>query len=158
MINYCSKKKQVSHELFDTCCKLMAPEKGFEPSTLRLTAACSTIELPRNTFVSAHIPLPTTIEIILYCVGIVKTFCNYFFTFCLTFLPDAYLRSTPAFSSARTITGIITICRMIPGTALIKAPAANICHVKDVPIAPYKIMETMPHTIRPPTIAVIRET
>ena len=27
----------------------MAPGEGLEPSTLRLTAACSTIELPRNT-------------------------------------------------------------------------------------------------------------
>ena len=26
----------------------MAPREGLEPSTLRLTAACSTIELPRN--------------------------------------------------------------------------------------------------------------
>ena len=26
----------------------MAPWKGFEPSTLRLTAECSTVELPRN--------------------------------------------------------------------------------------------------------------
>ena len=28
----------------------MAPREGLEPSTLRLTAACSTIELPRNTY------------------------------------------------------------------------------------------------------------
>ena len=26
----------------------MAPRAGFEPATLRLTAACSTVELPRN--------------------------------------------------------------------------------------------------------------
>ena len=29
--------------------KILAPGEGLEPSTLRLTAACSTIELPRNT-------------------------------------------------------------------------------------------------------------
>ena len=28
--------------------KILAPGEGLEPSTLRLTAACSTIELPRN--------------------------------------------------------------------------------------------------------------
>ena len=33
----------------------MAPREGLEPSTLRLTAACSTIELPRNTWLSATI-------------------------------------------------------------------------------------------------------
>jgi hypothetical protein len=27
---------------------LLAPRVGFEPTTLRLTAGCSTVELPRN--------------------------------------------------------------------------------------------------------------
>ena len=84
--------------------KKMAPREGLEPSTLRLTAACSTIELPRNTFVSAHIPLPTTIEIILYCVGIVKTFCNYFFVFCLIFFGLFYSRTMSVFCT------ILLIC------------------------------------------------
>ncbi len=30
----------------------MAPRVGFEPTTLRLTAECSTVELPRNLYVA----------------------------------------------------------------------------------------------------------
>ncbi len=42
--------------------KRMAPRVGFEPTTNRLTADCSTTELPRNTFVDllakgeVHVP------------------------------------------------------------------------------------------------------
>ena len=35
--------------------KKMAPEVGLEPTTLRLTAACSTIELSRNLFVRTFV-------------------------------------------------------------------------------------------------------
>ena len=35
------------------CLKSLAPRVGFEPTTLRLTAECSTIELPRNDLAQA---------------------------------------------------------------------------------------------------------
>ena len=30
--------------------EILAPRVGFEPTTLRLTAGCSAVELPRNVF------------------------------------------------------------------------------------------------------------
>jgi len=39
--------------------KRMAPRVGFEPTTLRLTAECSTVELPRSSnFITPSAPLP----------------------------------------------------------------------------------------------------
>ncbi len=38
-----------------------APRAGLEPATLRLTAACSTIELSRNVLLARNIPIPRSI-------------------------------------------------------------------------------------------------
>ena len=46
--------------------KILAPRVGFEPTTLRLTAGCSAVELPRNVvpFVGA---IDNYTQITIYC-------------------------------------------------------------------------------------------
>lgn len=46
--------------------KVLAPRVGFEPTTLRLTAGCSAVELPRNVvpFVGA---IDNYTQITIYC-------------------------------------------------------------------------------------------
>ena len=40
--------KKRKHSFFEETSFFSAPREGLEPTTLRLTVACSTIELPRN--------------------------------------------------------------------------------------------------------------
>ena len=51
----CIKTKKAAHRLM-CAAFFLAPRAGLEPATLRLTVACSTIELPRN-ILSANIHL-----------------------------------------------------------------------------------------------------
>ena len=57
-----------------------------------------------------------------------------------------------------TISGIITICKMMPGTAFKNAPATKACQPKPLPAMPRMGICTIPQTMRPPTIAVSRLT
>ena len=41
-------KKRKREDLLSKGLPFLAPREGLEPTTLRLTVACSTIELPRN--------------------------------------------------------------------------------------------------------------
>ncbi len=43
-----SEEDKLIVSLFEKCIEDVAPRAGFEPATKRLTAACSTTELPRN--------------------------------------------------------------------------------------------------------------
>ena len=63
-----------------------------------------------------------------------------------------------AFFSARTISGISKMCTMIPGTAFAKAPARNAAQVKGASLPPSRITMEQPQTMRPSSMAEIRET
>ena len=64
----------------------MAPREGLEPSTLRLTAACSTIELPRNTWLSATIYHRQHRPLYRFIYKKSSTFFKYFHLFLYFFL------------------------------------------------------------------------
>ena len=71
-----------------------------------------------------------------------------------------YLRlmsSGRARSSARTISGIRTMWRIIPGTAVVKAPVRKAAQVKAEPVTPEKITRTIPQMMRPQSMAASRE-
>jgi hypothetical protein len=47
-------QKEKAAGVFPAAFKVMAPQVGLEPTTLRLTAECSAIELLRNTVTHGH--------------------------------------------------------------------------------------------------------
>ena len=64
----------------------------------------------------------------------------------------------PAFCRLITNTGIKIMCTMIPGTALVKAPAMKAAQPNSEPVTPLMIVMAMPQTIRPPSMAKISDT
>ena len=60
--------------------------------------------------------------------------------------------------SAMTISGISTMCVIIPGIAVVKAPAKKAAQVNGDCATPDKSERRMPHTIRPISIAVTSDT
>ena len=63
---------------------------------------------------------------------------------------------SPARSISMTSTGIRTICMMMPGMALVTAPARNSAQVKLFPDRPARTRRAMPQTIRPAIMDRIR--
>ena len=98
----------------------MAPRRGLEPPTYRLTAECSTVELSRNILPGNHLlfhpaarAVPSAVDCLTFVFGMGTGVTNQrivtrFLVYTLEFFPQSFLKEFSSFKIAH----ILSLCHL----------------------------------------------